>query len=143
MDCHCKRVNQNGNVAFFFFLLQKRWFFLYHFSPPSSSPSLINSNEQTLVAAHVSYAHLNLSFQSVSQIYLTKNQSNYIAEDAKTSTLPNLHDTAPSMVLTSGPPSLIFSFSSTQPSSHQKTSISFNKTLKTSVRLILGPLDDV
>ena len=58
-----------------------------------SSLSLINSNESTLVVVHVYYTHLSLSFQSDSLIYLTKNQSNYFVEDAKTSTLLNLHDT--------------------------------------------------
>ena len=77
--------------------------------------SLINSNEPTLVVAHVYYAHLNLSFQSDSPIYRSKNQSSYIVEDAKTSTLPNLHDTDQSMVLTSEQPSLTSSSSSTQP----------------------------
>ena len=89
---------------------------MFYFSLSLSlSLSLTNSNEPTLVVAHVYYAHLNLSFQSDSLIYLTKNQSNYIVEDAKTSTLLNLHDTVLSMVPTSEQPSLTSSSSSTQP----------------------------
>ena len=108
MDYHCERVNQNGMDIFTF---KQMLVLSFNFL----SLSLINSNEPTLVVAHVYFAHLNLSFLSVSLIYLTKNQSNYIVEDAKTSTLLNLHDTVLSMVLTLELHSLIFSSSSTQP----------------------------
>jgi hypothetical protein len=106
MDYHCERVNQNG-ISFIFKISVVLFI--------SLSLSLINSNEPSLVVAHVYFAQLNLSSQSDSLIYLTKNQSNYIVEDAKTSTLLNLHDTDPSMVLTLEQPSLTSSSSSTQP----------------------------
>lgn len=104
-----------------------------------SNSSLTNSNERTLVAAHVFYAHPNLSFPSDSRISLTKNQSNCIVDDAKTFILPNPHDTDPSMVLISEPPSHTSSFSSTQPSFHLKTLISHNnnKTLSLQRRTVL------
>lgn len=137
MDCHRERINKNGLSKFpqspkYRRRNKEQDHYIYSFS-------LINSNEPTLVAVHVSCAQLNPSFPLDSQIYLTKNQSNYTVVDAKTFILPNLHDTGPSMVLILEPPSHISSFSSTQLLSHQRMLISFNKPLsseKTMVHLI-------
>ena len=86
MDYHCERVNRNGIVFIFKISVGSYLFF-------SLLSQLDKSNESTLVVVHVYYTHLSLSFQSDSLIYFTKNQSNHFVEDAKTSTLLNLHDT--------------------------------------------------